>query len=210
MYRLRIRQLVKQRQALEALVVARTAELKESNERLANLSMTDGLTGIANRRRFDEVLASEWNRAKRTQHPISVAMLDVDWFKKYNDHYGHQAGDECLRQIAKTFAANVRRAGDLAARYGGEEFVLIAPGSDRAEVMNVAAAIQHALERLELPHAVSPYGRVTASIGVASVIPAEHDSPDALLKKADEALYQAKEQGRNRAIAESAGVLRNY
>ena len=208
-YRLRVRQLVKQRQALEALVVARTAELKEYNEQLANLSMTDGLTGIANRRRFDEVLASEWNRAKRTQHPISVAMLDVDWFKKYNDHYGHQAGDECLRQVAKTFAANVRRAGDLAARYGGEEFVLIAPGSDSAEVMNVAAAIQHALERLELPHAMSPCGRVTASIGVASVIPAEHDSPDTLLKKADEALYQAKEQGRNRAIAESAGMLRN-
>lgn len=201
-YRLRIRRLVKRKKELEALVAERTAELEASNNRLANLSMTDGLTGIANRRRFDDVFANEWNRAKRTHQSIAVAMLDVDWFKKYNDHYGHQAGDECLRQVARTVAANVRRAGDLAARYGGEEFVLIAPGSNSVELKNLATAICQSLELLALPHAMSPYGKVTASIGVASIIPSDNDIPETLLKQADDALYLAKETGRNRAIAQ--------
>ncbi|MHB8950710.1 MAG: diguanylate cyclase [Rhodoferax sp.] len=189
-------------ESLESKVAERTRELEISNAKLAALRSIDGLTGIANRRRFDEMFAIEWARAKRNRQPLSVAMLDVDWFKNYNDHYGHQAGDECLRQVAQVLAANVRRSGDLAARYGGEEFVLIAPNTDKDSVQRMAAQICIALKQLELSHALSPYGCVTASIGFANIAPTQQDiSPDLLVKQADEALYRAKQQGRNRAVA---------
>lgn len=188
-------------ESLESKVAERTRELEVSNAKLAALSSTDGLTGIANRRRFDEVFAVEWARAKRNRQPLSIAMLDVDWFKKYNDHYGHQAGDECLRDVARVFAANARRGGDSAARYGGEEFILIAPDTDKDAAHRIANQICQALEHLALPHELSPYGHVTASIGVATCFPTQQDSPETLLKLADEALYLAKEQGRNRALA---------
>ncbi|MBK9345786.1 MAG: diguanylate cyclase [Burkholderiales bacterium] len=189
-------------ESLESKVAERTRELEISNAKLAALSSTDGLTGIANRRRFDEAFALEWARAKRNRQPLSVAMLDVDWFKKYNDHYGHQAGDECLRQVASVLVANVRRSGDLVARYGGEEFILIAPDTDKDAALRMASNICHALAQLALPHAMSPYGYVTASMGVATLVPLQHcNSPELLVKQADDALYQAKEQGRNRALA---------
>lgn len=189
-------------ESLERKVAERTRELEASNDKLAALSSTDGLTGIANRRRFDEMFEIEWNRAKRTEKPLSVAMLDVDWFKKYNDHYGHQAGDECLRQVARVFAANVRRSGDLVARYGGEEFVMIAPDADKNAALRIATLICHELDQLALPHEMSPYGNVTASIGVATFFPTQQQSsPEMLLKQADESLFKAKELGRNRALA---------
>ncbi len=189
-------------ESLERKVAERTRELEDANARLSALSNTDGLTGIANRRRFDELFQLEWNRAKRTGSPLSVAMLDVDWFKKYNDHYGHQAGDDCLRQVAEVFAAAACRAGDLVARYGGEEFVLLAPATDSQAALSVTTQICRQLEQRAMPHALSPYGHVTASIGVATFVPGESqdDSPEQLLKRADTALYQAKDQGRNRTL----------
>lgn len=199
-YRLRIARLVADQKRLEALVAARTIALEEMNAQLTKLSTIDGLTGISNRRHFDETLDSEWNRAKRFGQPISLIMLDVDWFKNYNDCYGHQAGDECLKRVAHSFAANVLRSSDLAARYGGEEFILIAPRADNDAAMMIAAAIQCSLDALQIPHAMSPLGRVTASIGVGTVVPSIHDTPEMLLRKVDQALFLAKELGRNRIV----------
>lgn len=190
---------------LEQKVAERTRELEAANTRLSALSNTDGLTGIANRRRFDEVFQHEWNRARRTGSPLSVALLDVDWFKKYNDHYGHQAGDDCLRKVARVMADTACRAGDLAARYGGEEFVLLAPATDSQAALSLATRIRQQLEQQAIPHALSPYGHVSASIGVATFVPTnetQEDSPKQLLIRADAALYQAKEQGRNRVLAD--------
>lgn len=191
-------------ESLEHKVAERTRELEAANARLSALSNTDGLTGIANRRRFDEVFQHEWNRAQRSGSPLSVALLDVDWFKKYNDHYGHQAGDDCLCQVAQVVADTACRAGDLAARYGGEEFVLLAPATDRQAALSLTTRICQKLEQLAIPHALSPYGHITASIGVATFLPTDEpqdDSPKELLNRADAALYQAKEQGRNRVLA---------
>ncbi|MBL6987129.1 MAG: diguanylate cyclase [Methylobacter sp.] len=185
---------------LETRVAERTAELQILNRKLETLSATDGLTGIANRRHFDATLESEWHRAKRQGQPLALAMLDVDWFKKYNDHYGHQAGDECLSHVAGILAANVCRNGDLVARYGGEEFVFIAPGTDDVTALNMARKICVALQSQALPHEISEFKAVTASIGVATIVPKEGLAADILLKAADKALYSAKEQGRNQAV----------
>jgi len=185
---------------LEARVRQRTHELEDSNSKLATLSQTDGLTGIANRRRFDEVFAAEWSRAGRSGQSLALAMLDVDYFKAYNDTYGHQCGDDCLRAIANLLGKNVRRVGDLAARYGGEEFAFIAPMTDSDSALGIAETIRRALEQLNLPHAASPFHVVTASIGVAVVIPGKSDTPQGLLQMADAALYQAKQQGRNQVV----------
>jgi diguanylate cyclase (GGDEF)-like protein len=177
-------------------------ELKTLNRQLETLSTTDGLTGIANRRHFDAVLASEWSRAARLQQPLALAMIDVDWFKQYNDHYGHLEGDECLRQVALVLASCVRRAGDLAARYGGEEFAFIAPNCDAQQARQLAVKIQQAFAEMMLPHQRSEFGRVTVSVGLASLVPQPGDTPHCLVREADQALYQAKEQGRNRAICQ--------
>ncbi len=185
---------------LEARVAERTDELQLLNRKLETLSTTDSLTGIANRRRFDEVLEKEWNRAERQSQSLALAMIDVDWFKNYNDHYGHQAGDQCLSIVAEVLAANICRTGDLVARYGGEEFVFIAPATEGAIALDMARKICVALQSLALPHEMSGYGQVTVSIGVAAIVPQEGLTPDTLLKTADKALYCAKEQGRNRAV----------
>lgn len=185
---------------LDAKVVERTADLQILNRKLEALSMTDGLTGIANRHCFDNVLACEWSRATRQGQPLALAMLDVDWFKKYNDHYGHLAGDECLRKVATAFAANVCRTGDLVARYGGEEFVFIAPATDGGKALLMAEKVREALQTLAFPHEMSPLGCVTISIGVAAMVPGEKDTPNILVQAADAALYRAKAQGRNRVI----------
>ncbi len=192
---------------LELRVGQRTDELQVLNRRLAALSLTDDLTGIANRRRFEEVLVQEWRRAQRQGQPLALAVIDVDWFKPYNDHYGHLAGDECLRHIARALADLVGRSGDLVARYGGEEFVFLAPVTDSAGALRMASRVVRAVHALALPHAQSPLGRVTVSIGVACLQPGPLDEPEALLRSADAALYQAKAQGRNRAeLASVSGV----
>ncbi|NRR31090.1 GGDEF domain-containing protein [Oxalobacteraceae bacterium] len=178
-------------------------ELESLNRKLETLSTTDGLTGIGNRRHFDEVLASEWSRAARLKQPLALAMLDVDWFKKFNDHYGHQQGDECLRRVALVLAASMCRAGDVVARYGGEEFVFIAPNCDAAQARSLGDKLHKAFATLALPHQASDFGRVTVSIGVASIVPQPGAMPDSLVRAADQALYQAKEQGRNRAVCQA-------
>jgi diguanylate cyclase (GGDEF)-like protein len=210
LYRARVRSLTRRQKDLQALVAERTGELQESNAKLATLSSTDSLTGITNRRGFDDALETEWRRARRTGPDQALAMLDVDHFKNYNDLYGHQAGDHCLRVVAGVIESFGRRPGDLVARYGGEEFALLAPGADRAEAMTLAQAICTELAARALPHTASPHGAVTISIGVASVLPAElQENVDAamLVGLADQALYRAKQAGRNRAVlAGSASI----
>lgn len=185
---------------LEARVAQRTDELHLLNIKLEKLSATDALTGIANRRRFDETLESEWNRASRAGQPLALALIDVDWFKNYNDHYGHQAGDECLHRVAEVLSSTLCRTGDLVARYGGEEFVFIAPSTTGENALNMAKKVCENLQRLALPHELSAYGCLTVSIGVAGALPREGCTAEDLLKAADEALYSAKQQGRNRAL----------
>ncbi|HEY8905771.1 MAG TPA: diguanylate cyclase, partial [Rhodoferax sp.] len=185
---------------LESKVQERTAALEAANLQLLALSSTDALTGIANRRRFDEVLHSEWLRAQRSGSTLSLALIDVDWFKKYNDRYGHQAGDDCLRLVADTLKANAQRAGDFVARYGGEEFAVITASLERNQVLAYAQKICRAMEAKAVPHEASAFHHVSLSIGVATVTPRSGKSPSELLKQADEALYLAKSQGRNHAV----------
>jgi diguanylate cyclase (GGDEF)-like protein len=185
---------------LEERVAIRTSELQLLNQKLEQLSTTDGLTGIANRRRFDEVLELEWARANRTQQPLTLAILDIDWFKLYNDHYGHQAGDECLRRVSAVMADNVSRTGDLVARYGGEEFVFITPGMDSQHALKVSERICKEIQALAIPHIGSIFGCVTVSIGVTSMTPQSVQNANMLIKVADEALYEAKNQGRNKIV----------
>lgn len=184
---------------LEQRVAQRTDELQLLNRKLEALSLTDSLTGNANRRHFDSTLRLEWQRAQRLGQPLALAMLDVDWFKHYNDHYGHPAGDDCLRLIAQTLTTTVCRSSDLVARYGGEEFAFIAPMTGGAGALEIAHKVVHAVAALALPHRDSPLGYVTLSIGVVAMHPNPADTPERLLQRADAALYQAKTQGRNRA-----------
>jgi diguanylate cyclase (GGDEF)-like protein len=191
---------------LEQKVAERTHELEAVNHVLAALSTTDGLTGIANRRRFDEVLENEWKRALRARQPLALLMLDVDLFKSYNDHYGHQAGDEVLRKVARTLETSSRRSSDLAARYGGEEFAVIAADTDAASALRLAEGIRLAIEALGLAHAGSPLGKLTISIGVSVIVPGDAQQPEMLVHTADEALYLAKSQERNRVVLKQANV----
>jgi len=175
-------------------------------QELKNLSNTDGLTRIPNRRRFDEQLDAEWRRMTRDEKPVAVIMLDVDFFKRYNDRYGHQAGDDCLRSVASVIQQTCRRPGDLAARYGGEEFVVILSGTDANGAAQRAEMIRGAVENLHIPHEdsdVGPY--VTVSLGVASKVPALCSLPNHLVSSADRALYHAKMSGRNRTTV-AAGI----
>ena len=183
---------------LESRVRGRTLELERSNLQLAAISNTDGLTGIPNRRQFDETLKSEWNRAQRNGQGLMLAMLDVDFFKQYNDHYGHQAGDDALRQVALALQTHVRRSGDFVARYGGEEFAIISQSSSANHALMTAEMVCQAIENLNLPHEVSPFERLTVSLGVALIVPDEQNTTIGLLRAADQALYFAKQRGRNR------------
>jgi len=164
------------------------------NRRLAT---EDELTGLANRRHLNIALTQEWARFKRSEQPFALAMIDIDYFKLYNDHYGHLAGDECLRHIAQVIQSGMRRAGDLAARYGGEEFLLILPNTHARDGHRLAETVRRSVEQLNLPHAKSPLGRVTISVGVAAMADGRYPDASALLSAADDALYLAKQGGRN-------------
>ena len=188
------------REQLEERVAERTRELEEANSKLAALSMTDALTGISNRRRFDEVLLVEFRRAARTGKPLALMMLDVDFFKNYNDHYGHQEGDACLRKVARLLQSHASRASDTVARYGGEEFVMLSAETDVHSAMALAEKIRQSLEDLGLPHVQSSLACVTTSIGVAVWIPDEDQTPEMFIRMADKAMYQAKAQGRNQVV----------
>ncbi len=191
---------------LKQEVATRTAELELANSELAKRSNTDGLTGVANRRYFDETLAQEVSLARRLNEPLALIMIDVDEFKKFNDHYGHQAGDDCLIQIARVLNDNTHRPSDLAARYGGEEFVIIAAHSDAKGAMALAEILRLKINRLSIAHALSSAGVVTASFGVAALVPDEKQGATELIKMADQALYRAKEAGRNRVELASPGT----
>lgn len=186
-------------QGLETKVQQRTAELQAANRQLEIASNTDGLTGLSNRHKFDQVWAQEWQRAVRQGLPLAVIMIDVDHFKTYNDQFGHPAGDECLRRIAAVLARSVRRAGELAARYGGEEFVVVLPGVDENGAWQEAQRIHTEVFQLGIAHGGSSTEPVvTVSLGVASRVPQRAEGLYQLLQEADNALYQAKHNGRNR------------
>jgi len=180
-------------------------QLKRYQDMLERLSVLDGLTGIANRRRFDETIDHEWLRSRRQGTTLSLIIIDVDCFKAFNDNYGHAAGDECLKKVASVLNDGVKRPGDLVARYGGEEFVVIMPETDAAGAIVIAETLRRSVVSLALPHAFSPAGDVvTISIGGATVVPArETQGPEGLLKLADTRLYEAKHAGRNRVAWEA-------
>ncbi|HEY3417774.1 MAG TPA: diguanylate cyclase [Armatimonadota bacterium] len=172
--------------------------LADANQQLERLSFQDGLTGVANRRSFDDFLEREWKRARRDRSSISLIFIDIDLFKAYNDTYGHEAGDTTLKEVARAMSAMVKRATDLVARYGGEEFVAVLPDTDEEVAFLLGQAVRAAVEELAIPHAASPTtGRVTVSVGIATRFPAQTPATSTLISAADGALYQAKHDGRN-------------
>lgn len=192
------RQLTQTVAVLEEQIAERTRELLLKNEVLQQLSYLDGLTGIANRRKLDSFLAQAWHMAMRNQHAVTIMMLDIDWFKNYNDTYGHQAGDDCLKTLGGLLQQIVSRSTDLVARYGGEEFIVVLQETVQSGAEEIAQEIRNSVEALQIPHKTSPYGVVTISIGVAYMIPKRNELEEKGIAKADEALYLAKESGRNR------------
>ena len=176
-------------------------ELASANRELEKLSRQDGLTGIANRRYFDSYLVTEVRRGARERQPLSLILSDVDHFKAFNDCYGHQAGDDCLRRVAAALSSAGRRPADLAARYGGEEFAMVLPGTVLDGAVDVAQAVSRVIEGLAIPHERSAVDRrVTLSQGVVSLTPEKETSSEDLIQRADQALYLAKQQGRNRYV----------
>ena len=179
--------------------------LEATERQLRQLAYVDGLTGVANRRHFDEQLQIEWRHCERSGRPLSLLMIDIDHFKRYNDQYGHQQGDACLQAVAGALRTGLGRAHDLVARYGGEEFVCLLPEVDAAGALSVAESLRAAVQALQLPHASSPVaGVVTISIGAASGVPREDGAPAALLARADASLYRSKSEGRNRVVLDGA------
>ncbi|WP_083670544.1 diguanylate cyclase domain-containing protein [Singulisphaera sp. GP187] len=187
--------------SLERKVADRTEALGAANRRLEALSVTDSLTGLANRRRFDEVLAAEWQRAERSRISLGAAMIDIDHFKLYNDRYGHLAGDACLRRVAEALEGSIRQGTDWVARYGGEEFALILPDANIAITREVAERACTAVAALRIPHEGAARGIVTVSIGIAAIAPSPWATAEQLLEAADVALYQAKNNGRNQVAS---------
>ena len=182
-------------------------KLDAANAELQRLSTTDGLTGIANRRRLDEFLEREWRRCMRMHKPLALVMMDVDYFKLYKDRYGHQAGDDCLKGVAQQLARAVPRPTDLAARYGGEEFALVLGETDAAGGLWVGERVRQLVADLQIPHYATDSKVVTVSCGVVSVLPDTNLSLEVLVKSADAALYQAKRGGRNRVHQGEYGTL---
>jgi diguanylate cyclase (GGDEF)-like protein len=181
------------------------SETTQTNQRLTALNLelkslaaTDALTGVANRRGFDLVLAREWSRAARDQLPLALLLLDVDYFKTFNDRYGHPAGDDCLAWVAAAIGGAARRPGDVVARYGGEEFAVVLPATTLESAGVVAENIRLAVAALAIPHPDNPCGCVTVSLGMSGIFPGESASAEMLVSQADAGLYRAKSGGRNR------------
>lgn len=184
-----------------------TKALEDANLLLANaidtlhrISTLDGLTGVSNRRHFDDTLLLEWRRAARKEVPLSLLMFDIDFFKPFNDASGHQAGDDCLRAVAQALQDSLHRASDLVARYGGEEFAVLLPECAEEQARTLAEILRARIEGLRYPHEAAPAGVVTVSVGVAAAVPSKGLSPEDLVRRADEALYEAKRRGRNRVV----------
>lgn len=189
---------------LTRLLSIKREDLSSTNSRLQYLTDADALTGIGNRRALDRQLELEWRRCQREQVPLALLLIDADLFKPYNDHLGHPEGDACLRAIGDVLAGFARRSGELAARYGGEEFALLRPNMPVRQATALAEEVLVAIRALNRPHPTSPYGQVTVSIGIASLVPDGNSTPSDLIQLADGALYQAKHRGRNRAEAAEA------
>ena len=199
---LRLKEELDQRRAREEELVDMTHRLERVNAKLRRLSVLDELTGIPNRRYFNLLLRQEWGRAARESLPMSLVMIDIDYFKAFNDHYGHPAGDDCLARVAGTLSSFVRRPGDSVARYGGEEFVVLLANTGITGAVSVADSLRLAIDELNLPHARSPLDRVTISLGVAAAMPEPGSDSMSLVESVDRALYLAKAAGRNQvAIA---------
>ena len=197
LYFVRLLQNITQQKVMEA-------DLRDANDELEAIAHTDALTQAANRRRFDECMTIEWKRLSRSQNPLSLILLDVDFFKPYNDYYGHQVGDECLRQVTQALQSCTRRPTDLVARYGGEEFAIVLPNTPAEGALTLAQDIRRAIQSLHIAHArssVSPF--VTVSVGLATLVPTPDLSPSWLIRAADAALYEAKQSGRDRFVASS-------
>ncbi len=178
------------------------AHLAIANDELEKLSLLDGLTGVANRRRFDAALDSEWRRARRHGQPLSLLLIDVDHFKSFNDEYGHLAGDDALRRIAATLQATLTRADDLVARFGGEEFAVLLPAASHEDALRCSRHLLNAVSELALPHARSPIGRLSISLGGATALTDAGGEARALVEAADQSLYRAKREGRNCAFVD--------
>lgn len=190
-------------QAIELLARIRThVDLARKTQKLKTLADRDGLTLIANRRRFDRFLENAWSRCIREQKPIALIMADIDWFKPYNDQYGHLQGDDCLKQVSRVLEGLARRAGDLVARYGGEEFAVILENTSLDAGISVGERMRRSVAELAIPHLSSPdQKQVTISVGVAAQTPKQGDESQNLIDAADKALYRAKSQGRNQVRA---------
>lgn len=173
-------------------------ELEQANQELKRLASEDSLTQLANRRQFDTYLSQEWKRMTRDKTPLSLIMCDIDFFKAYNDTFGHQAGDRCLQQVAKAISLAVKRPADLVARYGGEEFAVILPNTDTEGALQVANEIRVNIRALEISHYTKASSYITLSFGIASAIPTPTTFPDILITNADKALYTAKAEGHDR------------
>jgi diguanylate cyclase (GGDEF)-like protein len=192
---------IERRQRTELELRIATQQVQE----LWHLSSVDGLTGIANRRHFDEYLEKEWGRCLRDWTPMSLILCDIDFFKPYNDRYGHQAGDDCLCAVAGLLKIFARRPGDLASRYGGEEFVLVLPRTATRHATRIAEQVRQGIESLHIQHLESQVSNViTASFGVGTVIPRRELTPKTLIGRVDKALYEAKQAGRNRVVIAAA------
>ena len=202
-------QLAKTMDIMVGTIAERTNALMEANTKLKQMSFIDGLTGIANRRRFDEDLVREWRRMVRQKAPISLILADIDCFKRYNDRYGHQKGDQCLVKVAKSIESEARRPADLVARYGGEEFAVILPDTDSEGAFNVAERIRQTIQNSAIQHEDSEVADcVTLSLGVSTIVPGLEDSVKNFVENADQMLYRAKKSGRNQTLGRS-GSLEN-
>lgn len=173
------------------------AKLIDLQKELEALSFKDGLTGVANRRMFDSILEAEWANAKLNHQPLSIIMLDIDYFKQYNDHYGHIQGDDCLKRVAKTLSA-ATRARDFFARFGGEEFMLVLPETDEPNAINIAERCRTLICKERIPHEKSEViPMITVSLGVGTIVPSDKDDPIRFIEEVDKRLYRAKQRGRN-------------
>lgn len=197
---LRLRQEIVRRKTRESELLEVTSQLSELNTMLTRLSYVDGLTGVSNRRFFDKALDQEWKRAARCKGIISLIMLDVDFFKKYNDTYGHLSGDDCLSEVASAIKGALKRPGDVLARIGGEEFGIVLPETPTEGAMHVAETVRKAVEGLQIEHHESLAAKVvTISIGVSTAIPTGSSRCESLFASADKALYASKDAGRNQS-----------